>query len=75
MYILKNLTLKNLFFFSPNQAEVVKGLVIPWCSGCGSRELLQVIWEQSLRNLPSQDCSNTVLSENILTRFNKNTSE
>jgi len=28
---------------SPNQAEVIKGLVIPWCANCGSKELLQAV--------------------------------
>jgi natural resistance-associated macrophage protein len=25
----------------PNQTEVLKGMFVPWCTGCGSREFLQ----------------------------------
>jgi len=28
---------------APPQASVVEGLLIPWCSGCGSKELLQAV--------------------------------
>lgn len=28
---------------APNQVEVVEGMVIPWCTGCGSKELLQAV--------------------------------
>ncbi len=34
-------TLKQ-FFVRPDQLEVIKGLAIPWCSGCGHQEMLQV---------------------------------
>merc|ERR1711983_60718 len=28
---------------SPDQGEVTKGIIIPWCSNCGSKELLQAV--------------------------------
>jgi NRAMP (natural resistance-associated macrophage protein)-like metal ion transporter len=28
---------------SPNQGEVVEGLLVPWCSGCGRKEMLQAV--------------------------------
>jgi hypothetical protein len=28
---------------SPDQAEVVKGIVVPWCSNCGNKEVLQAV--------------------------------
>jgi len=28
---------------SPNQTEVIKGLVVPWCANCGGKELLQAV--------------------------------
>ena len=28
---------------APNQASVVEGLFIPWCKGCGNKELLQAV--------------------------------
>merc|ERR1712223_684077 len=28
---------------TPNQGEVVKGLMVPWCSNCGQKELLQAV--------------------------------
>lgn len=28
---------------APNQVEVLKGLFIPYCEGCGSKQLLQAI--------------------------------
>ncbi len=37
----KSTTLKFLFL-RPDQLEVIKGLAIPWCSGCGHQEMLQV---------------------------------
>lgn len=27
----------------PNQVEVLEGMVIPWCTNCGSKELLQAV--------------------------------
>lgn len=27
----------------PSQVEVLEGMVIPWCSNCGSKELLQAV--------------------------------
>ena len=32
----------NYFIELPDQGELFKGLAIPWCTGCGSDELLQV---------------------------------
>ena len=28
---------------SPDQGEVVKGMLIPWCSNCGNKEVLQAV--------------------------------
>ena len=28
---------------SPDQGEVVKGMIIPWCADCGNKELLQAV--------------------------------
>lgn len=28
---------------SPDQGEVTKGIIIPWCSNCGNKELLQAV--------------------------------
>ena len=28
---------------APDQVSVIKGLSVPWCEGCGSRELLQAV--------------------------------
>ena len=28
---------------APNQASVIEGLFIPWCAGCGNKELLQAV--------------------------------
>ena len=28
---------------SPDQGEVIKGIVVPWCSNCGNKEVLQAV--------------------------------
>lgn len=28
---------------APNQADVVEGMLVPWCSNCGNKELLQAV--------------------------------
>jgi len=29
--------------FSNIQGEVIKGMLVPWCAGCGSREVTQAV--------------------------------
>ncbi len=55
---------------APDQADVVEGLFVPWCSGCGRKELLQAVGviggkEQQFLFLKYRSCLNVLILKQL----------